>query len=156
MPLPTFTTSREEVAQYLSTRATLLKQMSARWRGTLSNDSVEASFVVEEILTVLMKARDDLTRIAAKGAAAAAYYADQTGSTSPVIVAAFTELQNAINAAISVIVNLLPKASTGTAYLQLQTIDAQGARVWRQFTPVQTAQLRTALQAVEAAILDPT
>lgn len=156
MPLPTFSTSKEAAAAELSQRSVQLKQNCARWRGLLSNDDVSANIIKDEILRNLIVARQQLQAIAAKGAAAAAYYADLTGSTGAAVAAAFTELQNAVNAAISWITTTLPRAaSSGTSYLAIETMDAQGTTAYRMFTPAQTAGLRTALLAIEAAINDP-
>lgn len=67
------------------------------------------------------------------------------------LTADITTVVDAAQACINWVVANFPKDSTGT-YILAESINSNGTRTLRQFTPAQTAGLRTSLQALVATI----
>lgn len=80
----------------------------------------------------------------------AAYAQEQLDDNALNIATEFTSMQAAITAVLDWIKTNLPK--DGSGYLLVRQIDGSNAVVDRQFTPAQTAGLRTVLDALAATI----
>lgn len=111
--------------------------------------TVKADKITEEVLRHLVVARDTFNAAAAVPGIAA-YVAEARGVTTGQVTTAFNDMLSAVNAAISWISTNMPKDANG--WLLVRSMAADGAMTYRDFSPAQTAGLRTALQAVEATI----
>lgn len=149
MTWPTQTTTRNEALKRVDLAAARLKANSAAFRAQAAAGDIAADRITEEVLRNLIVARDTFTEAAAVPGMAA-FVAAERGVTQQQVADDFAAMAAAVNSAISWIAANLPKDAGG--FLSIRSISAQGALTYRQFTPAQTAGLRTALQAVEATI----
>lgn len=79
------------------------------------------------------------------------YAADNLPGYSGTLTTDITSVVNAAQACINWVVTNFPKDSTNT-YILSETINSDGTRTLRQFTPSQTAGLQTLIQALIASI----
>lgn len=149
MAWPTQATTLNDALAGVDRAAKMLKERSLAFRVQATAGSVAADRITEEVLRHLVVARETFASAAAVPGIAA-YVAGQRGVTEQAVVTAFNDMAGAVNAAIAWIAGNLPKDAGG--YLLIRQIGADGALTYRQFTPAQTAGLRTALEAVEATI----
>lgn len=80
------------------------------------------------------------------------YAQEQEDDPAYDVAAEFTTLMGLIDDAISEIVTTIPK-EVGTDFLLLQTINADGTRVSRDFTGPQLAGIKADLDSIDAAIV---
>jgi glycosylphosphatidylinositol transamidase (GPIT) subunit GPI8 len=80
-----------------------------------------------------------------------AYAQSQYNDGTYDVATEFTNMVNALNAVVTWVVSNMPK--DGSGFLLAHTINADGSRVARVFTPAQTAGLTTALNAAIAQIV---
>lgn len=149
MPWPTQTTTQDDALASVDRTAARLKANSAAFRAQAEAGTVKADKITEDVLRHLVVARDTFIAAAAVPNIAA-YVAEMRGVTAQQVTTAFNDMLGAVNAAISWVATNIPKDASG--YMLIRQIDAQGAMTYRDFSPAQTAGLRTALQAVEATI----
>ena len=149
MVWPTQDTTRDEALKQVDLTARRLKANSAVFRGEAAAGNINADRITEEVLRNLVVARNTFTAAAAVPGMAA-FVAAERSVTQQQVADDFNAMLGAVNAAISWIAANMPK--NGAGFLLIRSIDAQGALTYRQFTPAETAGLRTALLAVEATI----
>jgi len=134
--------------QKLRRVATDLKQSLETKRNTMSTQSVTGNF----ILSILSQTKEAIgvfeTVEAIDGIAE--YVREQHNDPTIDVVAEFTSMKNAANSVLGWIVSNLPKDNQD--YLLLKTIDVDGNITFRQFTPAQTANLRTQIDGLLATI----
>ena len=152
MPWPTQSTTKDDALSAVDRTAARLKAQCAAFRIMSAAGSINADQITEELLRNLIVARDTFAAAAAVPNIAP-FVAAERNVTAQAVTDAFNSMASAVASAISWIATNLPKASSGgTQYLAIRTINAEGAMTYRQFTPADTAGLRTTLQVVEATI----
>lgn len=110
---------------------------------------VPARRILERIYAEMTNAQAQFT-LAAAMSGIGQYAKDQKNSQGLDVVAEFNAVTTAVQAAADWVLNTFPQSG---GYLQATTLEAGDATVQqRQFSPAQTAGLRTALQGIVDAI----
>lgn len=149
MAYPASTSVPAQTLDAVDRLALNLKAFCQRRKAEMAAGNVPSTTIFDVVIN-LRSARSQL-QAAASVPGIAAYAQAQKGNPSLDIVAEFTAMVNAIDGVVSWVVANFPKDGTGT-YLLAQTMGAEGP-VDRQFSPAQTAGLRTALDSVINAIV---
>lgn len=148
MPWPFGGLTPDEALSRVQQLLKTLRSNCGVYRGILSG-TVKADYITEEVLRNLYVARREMA-IAALVPGIAAHVAAVRGVTEQSVTSAFTAILAAIDAAITVVYNDIPKNASDVQLIR--TIMPDGQQIYRDVAPAATANLRTALQAIETAI----
>jgi len=145
MAFPAHNQSLADALAVLLREASRLRALAVNARDRMAAGNVGASLPLS-LLESVRAATKEFDRISAIPGIVA-YAQEQLGAD---IGSDFSAMNTAAKTVGAEIIAALPKDANG--YLLLETIDAQGQRLPRQFTPQQTAGLRASLDALIATI----
>ena len=131
----------------LRSQATRIKNEAANLR-TQALGTISAVLVVD-LCQLLSSARTSILT-ASQTSGLEAYARTQINNPSLDLVAAYNAMSAQVTATIDWIRANFPKDDDD--YLLVLTIDVDGVKVWRTFTPAETAGLRTVLDSLVATI----